>query len=68
MQVMTETGAKRAERGPTTTGYTPAATPCQDSYRSASGKAEWRTATLPGKRPRKRPTTWAARPICSLVG
>ena len=50
------TGAKIAERAPTTTRASPDAIRSRSSRRSASVSPEWRTATRSPKRARKRPT------------
>ena len=53
---MTASGAKTAERAPTTTVASPATIRSRSSRRSASERPEWSSATRSPKRARKRPT------------
>ena len=57
------TGAKTAERGPTTTRAAPRRMRCHSSCRSPSPSAEWSTATASPKRAAKRLTVWGVRAI-----
>ena len=57
------TGAKRADRAPTATVFSPAWSCRQASYRSPLESPEWSTATSSPKWARKRRTVWGVREI-----